>query len=345
MKRLPAEWEPQDAVMLTWPHQDSDWAPLLDAAEATYIEIAKAIMSSTKLIVVAPPHLIPSLQQTLGNMASRDRFAILPCPSDDTWARDHGPICVEDTQDGVVYDFIFNGWGNKFEAKRDNEINTALVAAGFLHGKHQREDFVLEGGALESDGKGTVLTTNACLLNPNRNPQLGQREIEAKLAACLGATHVLWLEHGHLVGDDTDSHIDTLARLAPNNQILYVRCHDPQDEHFIALNKMEGELNALKTKSGGSFSLNALPWPTAKYSADGHRLPATYANFLITNGLVLVPTYQDKQDELALKQIQKVFPEHKVMGIDCSVLIEQHGSLHCITMQIPKGFLNHTIFN
>jgi agmatine/peptidylarginine deiminase len=154
-----------------------------------------------------------------------------------------------------------------------------------------------------------------------------------------GTKHFLWLNNGYLAGDDTDSHIDTLARLAPNNAIVYVGCHDENDEHFAALSAMKAELVQFKTQAGEAYTLYELPWPSAKYSADGDRLPATYANYLIINGAVLVPTYQDENDSLALSVIQKAHPEHQVIGINCLSLIEQFGSLHCITMQLPAGFL------
>jgi agmatine deiminase len=198
---------------------------------------------------------------------------------------------------------------------------------------------MLEGGAIESDGAGTILTTTECLLNPNRNPHLQQREIEAQLGQLLGAQHFLWLEHGYLAGDDTDSHIDTLARLCPNDTIAYVFCDDPGDEHYAALQRMAEQLRTFRTADDRPYRLLPLPWPQACYGPSGERLPATYANFLIINGAVLVPTYDCAQDETALKVIAQAFPDRKIIGIDCSPLILQHGSLHCVTMQLPRGVL------
>jgi agmatine deiminase len=194
---------------------------------------------------------------------------------------------------------------------------------------------VLEGGSIESDGSGTILTTTQCQLSPNRNPHLNQKEIEKKLKKWLGAKRVLWLKNGYLAGDDTDSHIDTLVRFCNETTIAYVACTDESDEHFTALKEMVKELRNFKTDDGNPYNLIALPMPDACFDADGDRLPATYANFLIVNGAVLVPTYDVPQDELALAQIKKAFPTRKVLGIDCKPLILQHGSLHCVTMQFP----------
>ena len=204
---------------------------------------------------------------------------------------------------------------------------------------HETINMVLEGGGIESDGQGTLLTTSICLLNDNRNPNMTQAEIEALLSDKLGIEHFLWLHHGHLEGDDTDSHIDTLVRLAPNNTLVYVQCDDPQDSHYTELNLMQNELRALRNKDNHAFNLVPLPWPSAKYDVNGDRLPATYANFLIINGAVLVPTYRDEHDQLALEQVAKAYPEHRVIGVDCLPLIHQFGSLHCISMQLPSGFL------
>jgi agmatine deiminase len=198
---------------------------------------------------------------------------------------------------------------------------------------------ILEGGSIESDGKGTILTTAECLLNPNRNPHLSRQEIEEELLSLLGAEEVLWLENGYLAGDDTDSHIDTLARFAPDDTILYVACDDPDDEHFESLKAMREELETFRTRDDKPYRLLPLPWPQARHDENGQRLPATYANFLVINGAVLVPTYDDPSDATALKIIAKAFPGRKIIGIDCLPLIEQHGSLHCVTMQMPKGVL------
>jgi agmatine deiminase len=262
---------------------------------------------------------------------------LVVCDSNDTWARDHGAITVLNGQEALLLDFVFNGWGLKFPADKDNLISGKLQRAGVLRAPIQAGGLVLEGGGIESNGAGTLLTTAECLLSPNRNPHLSQADIEAQLKQLFGMQQVIWLHHGYLAGDDTDSHIDTLARFCSEDTIAYVRCDDPTDEHYGALSAMEAELQAARLPDGRPFRLVALPWPDACYDADGQRLPATYANFLIINGAVLVPTYEVPQDAAALEVLKGLFPDHEVIGINCRALIEQHGSLHCVTMQFPEA--------
>ena len=198
---------------------------------------------------------------------------------------------------------------------------------------------MLEGGSIESDGCGTLLVTSECLLSENRNSTLSKEQIESRLKHDFCVERVLWLDHGYLSGDDTDSHIDTLARLCPNDTITYVRCTDKDDEHFEELNKMEEQLKQFKTSDGNPYRLLALPMAD-EIVFDGERLPATYANFLIINKAVLYPTYnQPDNDEKAKEVLQQAFPEYEIVSIDCTPLIKQHGSLHCCTMQFPKGVL------
>ncbi|MEI7851310.1 MAG: agmatine deiminase family protein [Kiritimatiellales bacterium] len=334
MKRLPAEWEPQDAVLICWPHEKTNWAPYLNEVEAVFMDVAEAITRFEKLIVVAHDKSCVHTKLAARGIPM-DRVALYEIESNDVWARDFGPITIYENNKPVLLDFTFNGWGKKHKAGLDNQITTKLYAAGAF-GKTPlcAVDLILEGGSIDSDGQGNLLTTAECLLNPNRNPQLDKKQIEAKLTSELAVKKFLWLENGWLAGDDTDAHIDTLARFCPDNKILYVRCDDPADDHFPALRNMEDELKKMET-----FQLLPLPWPKAKFDAGGNRLPATYANFLIINGAVLVPTYNDPSDFQALETVGKAFPNREIIGIDCSTLILQHGSLHCVTMQIPKGVL------
>ncbi|MEE9367317.1 MAG: agmatine deiminase family protein [Pontiella sp.] len=314
-RRLPAEWEPQDAVLLVWPHENTDWAPILDDALQMFDAISAAILRFQHVISIRP-----------------DAVNI---PSNDTWARDFGPITVEENGKPLLLDFTFNGWGGKYPAELDNVITRNLHALGALgQTPLQTVDFILEGGSIESDGEGTLLTTTECLLNPNRNPHLSTAQIEDRLHNEFGSHTILWLKHGALAGDDTNAHIDTLARLCPDKTIVYVACNDPTDEHYEDLKAMEQELQSFE-----GYRLHPLPWPTAKFNTDGSRLPATYTNYLVINGAVLVPTYNDPADAAALEVIQKAFPDREMIGIDCSTLIIQHGSLHCVTMQIPAGVL------
>jgi agmatine deiminase len=341
-RRLPAEWERQDGVLLTWPHAQSDWASTLAQVEPVFVAIAREVAARERLLVCArdPAHCrhIKALLGAAGVPAARLRIEIVP--SNDTWARDHGPITVIEADGPRLLDFVFNGWGGKFEAALDDRIPEQLCARGaFGDRERERVDFVLEGGGIESDGAGTLLTTVPCQFHPGRNRGWSRPRIEAELRVRLGVQRVLWLEHGHLEGDDTDSHIDTLARLCDPRTIAYVHCDDPRDAHFAELAAMEAELQAWRDVRGEPYTLVPLPWPEAKRATDGRRLPASYANFLVINGAVLVPTYRDAADLTALARIAGCFPGREVVGIDCLPLIEQGGSLHCLTMQFPAGTL------
>lgn len=337
--RLPAEWEPHGAVMLSWPHKDTDWAPVLDEAIDCFVEIAKAIAREETLIVVAPD--VEEPRRVLDCEKLPNRILYLTVPTNDTWARDFGPITVERDGNPVICDFKFNGWGLKFPADKDNLITRAMCNTGLLRGRYSNElSFVLEGGSIESDGQGTLMTTSQCLLSPNRNGAMSRDEIEEYLKSRFGLDLVLWLDYGALEGDDTDSHIDTLARLSPNDTILYVGTDDVTDSHYDELNKMKLQLQSFVTASGQPYNLIELPLPDAVYDEEGNRLPATYANFLIMNHSILMPVYrQPQKDELAAQIIKIAFPDHQVVKIDCSVLIKQHGSLHCVTMQVPETIL------
>jgi agmatine/peptidylarginine deiminase len=239
---------------------------------------------------------------------------------------------VSEKNEIKLLDFTFNAWGGKFYAQKDNALSHAIQSC------YTKEvmpiDFILEGGAVESNGRDTILTTTACMLNPNRNPALNTIEVTQKLKEYFGAQHILYLNHGYLAGDDTDSHIDTLARFVDKNTIMYVRCQDEEDEHFHQLQLMQEELQMIAQER--ALQLIALPLPKACYY-DGERLPATYANFLFVNGAVLVPIYNVKEDKEALTIFKKTFVNREIIPIDCSVLIRQHGSLHCVTMNFAAG--------
>ena len=318
--RLPAEWEPQSGIQLTWPHEGTDWAPMLDEITATYREMAREIEKREPLLVVGPP-------------------------TNDTWARDHGFITlVNDKGDARLLDFRFNGWGDKFPAELDNAINRRLYDEGRMKGEYVSQlDFVLEGGSIESDGRGTVFTTTQCLLAPHRNQPMTHEQIDLRLRQSLGAKRIVWIDHGNLTGDDTDGHIDTLVRVAPNDTLLYIGCDDPHDEQYQELHLMEEQLHELRTLDGKPYRLLKLPMPRPIYDEDGERLPATYANFLVLNGAVLVPTYaQPDLDAEALHTVGLAFADRDIVGIDCRNIIRQHGSLHCCTMQFPAGVLAKT---
>lgn len=337
---LPAEWHEQSAVQLTWPHRSTDWKPILREVNRCYLDIAKAISSRVHLIIVTPePMEVRTLLKNALPAENMRRILFCKAPTNDTWARDHGFITLLAPDGPHLLDFKFNGWGEKFPADLDNGISRKMLEQGILNGKYENHlDFVLEGGSIESDGKGTILTTSQCLLAPHRNQPMTQEQIEARLLDSLHAERILWLDHGYLAGDDTDSHIDTLARFCPDDTIAYVQCLDQSDEHYEELHLMEEQLKSFRTMEGKPYRLIPLPMAKAAFDEDGTRLPATYANFLITNGAVLKPTYGDAAtDLLAEEQLRKAFPGYDIVGIDCQVLITQHGSLHCCTMQFPKA--------
>ncbi|MBT1073324.1 agmatine deiminase family protein [Pelotalea chapellei] len=337
--RLIAEWEQQDGVLLAWPHEGTDWAYMLDDVRPVFLDIIRQVSRFEQVIVAAPRRAEAELYLKAAGI-DLSRISVCEMPTNDTWARDFGPITVEYNGQPVLLDFGFNGWGLKFPANYDNLVTKQLKEQGVFIPNLKTIGLVMEGGSIESDGLGTILTTSTCLLSPNRNPQLDQSEIEQALAALLGAKRVLWLNHGFLAGDDTDSHVDTLARICPGNVIVYVACDDERDEHYGELKLMEQELSAFRAPDGSPYRLIPLPWPKARFSESACRLPVTYANFLVINGAVLVPTYREQEkDALALECIRKAFPGREIVGIDCLPLAEQHGSLHCVTMQLPHGVL------
>ena len=332
--------------MLTWPHPGTDWARMMADAEQVFLDIAKAVLRFEHLVISC--EFVAGLQklgQELNQYAEDNhlpgRVVAVPAPANDTWARDHGPITVTDADSATLLDFSFNAWGGKFPWEKDNALNRHLANAG-VFGKTpmQAVDFVLEGGSIESDGQGTILATSECLLTPTRNPDLDRSDIEHRLSELLGADRILWLNHGYLAGDDTDSHIDTLARFCAPDHICYVTCPDVADEHYSALAAMEEELQEFRQQDGSPYRLTALPWPDAIYDEEGERLPATYANFLIINNAVLLPVYDVPQDPEAIRIMGEIFPEREIIPVNCRPLIHQHGSLHCVTMQIPAGVVS-----
>ena len=334
---LPAEWYPQSGVQLTWPHADTDWAPILPQVTGCYLRMAYEIARRERLIIITP-HVseVKALLDEKLPSAVAANISLHEAPTNDTWARDHGFITLTaDNGAATLLDFRFNGWGNKFPADLDNAINSSLYRHGVLGGTYvDHNDFVLEGGSIEADGNGTVLTTACCLLAPHRNQPLTRDDISRKLKELLHAEQVLWIDYGHLEGDDTDGHIDTLVRTAPNNTLLYIGCDDKRDEHYDDLYCMEEQLRTLRNAQGEPYRLLRLPMVDAMYD-DGERLPATYANFVIVNGAVIYPTYrQPENDAKAAKVIAQAFPGYDLIGIDSCTVVRQHGSLHCCTMQL-----------
>lgn len=331
--------------MLTWPRSDGDWSPDYPSVERCHTQLAAEISKRAQVVITcmddAHAQRIRELVTVAGGRPHR--LHLYPLISNDAWARDHGPITVQKDGRLTLLDFVFNGWGCKYPHADDNRITRELHARGaFGATPLESYPFVLEGGSIETDGAGTLLTTERCLLNPNRNPLLNRTRIEAQLRQLLGVNRILWLKHGAIDGDDTDGHIDTLARFCDARTIAYQACADSNDRDYQNLQAMQDELRALRRKDGKPYRLVPLPWPQAIHDHAGRRLPATYANFLIINEAVLVPTYNDAADAPALAALRPVFPGREIVPVLCRPLIYQYGSLHCVSMQLPEGVVPET---
>lgn len=343
---LPAEWSPQFAILLCWPHQSMDWQPILHEVEPVYINMAYYICKGQQLIIIAhdEAHQAAIHQQLINKSVALDKVSWLIHPNNDSWCRDFGPISVYNNNSPLALDFRFNGWGEKYPHQYDNNTNQQLKKNGLIKSRINSIDMVLEGGSIDSDGMGTLLTTEACLLSSKRNPELNKSQIESKLSEYLGTKRIFWLKHGYIEGDDTDSHIDNLARFCDENTIAYASCNDKNDVHYQNLQYLENELKQLKTSDGHAYKLIPLNLPQAIYDQE-QRLPASYVNFLITNQFVLMPTYDDEQDSINLEKLQSVFTDRKVIAINSSSLIKQLGSIHCLTMQLPAQLPSQSAAN
>ncbi|MGN0196240.1 MAG: agmatine deiminase family protein [Candidatus Cryptobacteroides sp.] len=344
--RLPAEWEKQAGVQLTWPDETTPWYEL-EKVQECYVDIAAAVLRHEELLVVTsdPDAARTRMEEIARERAvslDTDRIRFVQCGINDTWARDHGGISVHgDNGEKYIFDFVFNGWGLKFASDKDNQITKNI-----FFGNAFAEDvlcvdmrpFVLEGGSIDTDGCGTLMATSECLCSKNRNEYLDREEIESELRSAFGLERVLWLDHGSIAGDDTDSHVDILARFCSPDTIAYTQCTDPDDVNYGSLRAMEEQLRSFRTADGRRYNLVPLPLPDAMY-LDGYRLPGSYANFLIVNGAVLVPGCGSPKDEVARKTLSEVFPDREVVVIDCRALLSGHGGLHCVTMQFPEGWL------
>lgn len=337
--RFPAEWEPQSAILIAWPHAGTDWAARLESVEETYIALVAGITRFEPVVIcVADADLQVYAEARLRSArVDMDRVRFVEAPYDDTWLRDSGPISLRSSEGFRLMDFRFTGWGGKYEASLDDLLVGTLAGAGvFRDGYVQRVDFALEGGGIETDGAGTLLTTWRCL--HERHPDATRGQITDTLKTSLQQQRVLWLDHGYLEGDDTDAHIDTLARFAPGDAIVYQACDDAGDAHHAELTAMGDELAALRTPDGAPYTLYPLPWAQPILD-DGRRLAASYANYLILNGAVLMPAYGDPADGPAAEVLAKAYPGREIVQIPCRPLIWQNGSLHCVTMQLPEGLL------
>ena len=337
--RFPAEWEPQSAVLIAWPHADTDWVERLAEVEDTYVALVAAIARFQQVVICVADDDLQIYAEARLRSARIDmsKVRFVPAEYDDTWLRDTGPITLRAGERFKQLDFRFTGWGGKYEASRDDLLVGELSGMDLFHDYFvQSIDFALEGGAIETDGDGTLLTTWKCL--HERHPQLSREDITAKLSGWLQQDRVLWLDHGYLEGDDTDAHIDTLARFADKDAIVFQACEDPADSHHAELGAMAEEIAALRTTDGQPYRLFPLPWAKPVLDA-GRRLAASYANFLIINGAVLMPAYGDAADGQAAAVLAQAFPGREIVQVPCRSLIWQNGSLHCITMQLPEGIL------
>ena len=340
------EWTPTESVLMALPNANTDWDYILDEARQQYERIIRALTDADVHVV-----LLCDDQDDAAELLSQCnplRITYIVMEYNDTWTRDYGPLSVVKDDRMRALDFGFNAWGLKFAADKDNLVNLNLHNKFILNsGVYRNErDYVLEGGSVETDGLGTVLTTTRCMCSPNRNGGLSKADVEKQLQTRLGASHILFLDYGALEGDDTDSHIDTLARMAPDNAILFTGCRNVDDTQFEELLKMRAQLTMFRNAEGEPFNLIELPLPDPIYDENGQRLPATYANYLVTDKVIFMPTYgQPINDRLAMQTVRIAFPDHKVVGIDCTTLIKQHGSLHCATMQIPSNLFNPVIYD
>lgn len=342
-RRLWPEWQEQWGVLLAWPHAETDWVGNLDAARLCYRDIIVAITRYECVLLLCRDESTQIEAQAIlsSSGVDSDRVIFLVVPYDDTWARDFGFISTFSETGPVLLDFQFDAWGGKFNASADNDINQQLFRQPLLnHNQTETQVWVLEGGSIETDGLGTLLTTRKCLLNPNRNPDLDEAEIERRLQSSLGVDRVLWLDHGELEGDDTDAHIDTLARFVDEQTIVHMACSNPKDAHYRELQAMALELQALRQLNGAPYNLVPIELPEV-FDNEGRRLGGSYVNFLLVNGALIAPTYgDDVADGAALAQLAKACPNRDIVPVDCRALIEQNGSLHCVTMQIPKKVVN-----
>jgi agmatine/peptidylarginine deiminase len=337
--RFPAEWEAQSAVLIAWPHAGTDWSDRLASVEDTYIALVAAITRFESVVVCVADDDVQAYARARLASARIDmqRVRFVEAAYDDTWLRDSGPITLVGADGFRLLDFRFTGWGGKFEASLDDQLVQRLDEAEiFAKSILQPIDFELEGGAIETDGAGTLLTTWRCL--HERHPGIDRQTLAARLAGWLRQDRVLWLDHGYLEGDDTDAHIDTLARFAGPDAIAFQDCDDSQDPHYRELQAMAAELAALRTVDGRPYRLFPLPWPRPVID-ENRRLAASYANFLIINGAVLMPAYGDPADARAQAVLAEAFPDREIVPVPCRSLIWQNGSLHCITMQLPQGLL------
>lgn len=339
MVHLPAEWDSQSGVMLTWPHANSDWHARLGEVEPVYVAMCKAISAHENCIVLCFDEAHKQHIDKL--LRDRDVFLdhcrLIICPTNDTWCRDYGPITTLVNGKPLLNNFVFDAWGGKYQSSLDNAVTDRLHQQGLFDADIMPHEFVLEGGSIEPDGVGTLLTTSHCLLK--RHPHKSKTEVEARLRSMLGVRRVLWLDAGGLGGDDTDSHIDNLARFANAETILYAACMDKAHPDYAALQEMQSQLKTFTQADGSDYQLLPVYLPDPVYDEE-QSLPASYVNYLIINDAVLVPQFGQESDAAALAIFRQTFPTRQIIGINSTALIKQFGGIHCATMHFPQGTLN-----
>jgi agmatine/peptidylarginine deiminase len=339
--RLVAEWEPQAGVLLVWPHTETDWRPFLDQVEPVYVNLAAAITRyETVMVCCRDLAHRDHIESLIGDrVAAHDHIVFVTAAFNDTWIRDYGPLNIARNGSCELLKFVFNGWGKRFDAALDNQVATHLKDQNVFGDAPMTviDDWVLEGGSIDTDGEGTVLTTASCLTASNRNVNGDRHNVERRLRHTIGAQRILWLEHGYLAGDDTDGHIDNLARFCDASTVCHVICRDEHDEHYAPLQAMAKQLHGFRRPDDGCYRLIPLPLPPPIHDADGRRLPASYANFLIINGAVVVPVFDDPADEVALEGLRPCFPGRDLIPVHAVPLLQQAGGIHCAALQVSAG--------
>jgi len=332
--RMPAEWEPHAGTWLSWPHNRDTWPETLAEVEQAFRAMVAALAGREPVHVnvldAAHERHVAKRLEGLGGAIHLHRI-----PTDDAWCRDHGPIgLVAEAAPPLALDCRFNAWGGKYPPyDRDDAAARAMAAA--LGIEVHSEPLVLEGGAIEVNGRGALLTTEQCLLNPNRNPGMSRASIEARLRELLGVHEILWLGEG-IAGDDTDGHVDDLTRFVGPAKVVTAVESDVADENHRALAANRERLQALRLASGAGLEILELPMPAPRV-AGGQRLPASYANFYIANGVVLVPAFDDPMDTDAQGLLAHCFPDRRILPIDSRALVQGLGAVHCLTQQIPAS--------
>ncbi|MFC3095183.1 agmatine deiminase family protein [Alteromonas sediminis] len=336
MKQLMPEWAPCEAVILAWPDKHTDWAPWLADAQQTYLNLIDVINAAGAMVILLCKDA--SMTRVKDMLTASQRVLIVEASYNDTWVRDYAFLTCQSPDGPTPVEFSFNGWGQKFDASKDNMINKKVLAS-LCRKPLESSQVIAEGGALEIDDSGNLISTSLCLLNPKRNGAMSLSEYHDIFADMLGCSSFTAFENGHLDGDDTDGHIDTLVRFTPSQGIVIQACdNNPEDTHYQGLCDLVAECKT----SFPEYQTFTLPLPNIT-NQDGDRLPASYANYLICNDSVLVPVYNQREDAEALRSIRNAYPGYRIVDVDCSTLINQFGSLHCITMQVPRGTLNDEV--